>query len=84
VTVRIVPAYGVIQQTKLVDTTPDTATFMDAPLAAVRSLTDPVSGATITTLSTSAQGASVQIGFGSVSAPRRSRATRRRRPRRPI
>ena len=64
VTVRIspdapTPSYGV-SQTQLVDTTPNTATYADAPLAAGRNLDDPVSGLRITTVS-------VGIGVASVS-----------------
>ena len=40
-----------VVQTQLVDTTPATATYNDAPLAVGQTLTDPVSGLRITTLS---------------------------------
>ena len=51
VTVRLVPGYSTITQSQLVDTTPATTTFTDAPLAAGQSATDPVSGATISVVS---------------------------------
>ncbi len=52
------------RQTVLFDANPATATYGDAPLAAGRSVTDPVSGATITVASVSASGAEVSIGYG--------------------
>ncbi len=65
VTVRIspdapAPSYGV-SQTQLVDTTPATATYADAPLAAGASLDDPVSGLRITTVSVGTAVASVSV-----------------------
>ena len=57
VTVRISPdlpspGYG-LSQTQLVDTTPATSTYADAPLAVGATLTDPVTGLKVTTLSAS-------------------------------
>ena len=49
------------QKTKLVDTTPQTTTFADAPLAAGRTYAEPAKGITITTLSASVTGALVLI-----------------------
>ncbi|HTC85109.1 MAG TPA: hypothetical protein VK656_00290 [Candidatus Acidoferrum sp.] len=49
------------QNTKLIDTTPETSTFADAALTVGRTLTDPVSHITITTVSLDATGATVQI-----------------------
>ena len=65
VTVRIspnapTPAFGV-SQTQLVDTTPGTSTYADAPLAVGSTLTDPQTGLQITTLSAGSGGASVSI-----------------------
>ena len=76
VTIRIspdapAPSYGV-SQTQLVDTTPATATYADAPLAAGASLDDPVSGLRITTVG-------VGSGGGIGERPRHGRARRPRR-----
>ncbi len=65
VTVRISPdapspSYNV-KQTQLVDTTPATASYSDAPLAPGQTLVDPVSGLRITTLTAAAGSATVQI-----------------------
>ena len=55
-----VPLHGP-QNTKLIDTNPQTATFTDAALAVGRTLTDPVSHISITTVSLDATGATVLI-----------------------
>ena len=47
--------------TKLIDTTPSTGTYTDAALAVGRTLTAPVSGISITTISLDASGATVRI-----------------------
>ena len=65
VTIRIspddpTPAYGV-SQTQLIDTTPGTATYSDAPLAVGSTLDDPVTGLRITTLSAGSGAASVSV-----------------------
>ena len=65
VTVRISPdapspGWG-LSQTQLVDTTPNTTTYADAPLAVGATLTDPVSGLQITTVSAGSGVASVQV-----------------------
>ena len=60
VTIRIGPDTA-RAQTKLVDTTSSTTTFADAALVAGRSVTDPVSGWTITTTSAGALGATVSL-----------------------
>ena len=67
VTIRIVPSYSTITQSQLVDTTPATSTYTDAALTVGQSITDPVSGVTITTLGIGPLGASVQISFSSGS-----------------
>jgi chitodextrinase len=70
VTVRLVPSYSTITQSQLVDATPATATFADAPLAPGRSVTDPVSGATISVVSvTPGLGAAVQLTLGGAQPP---------------
>ncbi|HSI99953.1 MAG TPA: cell wall-binding repeat-containing protein [Patescibacteria group bacterium] len=69
VTVRIGPDTA-RSQTKLVDTTAATTTFADAALVAGRSVTDPVSGWTITTTSAGASGATVSLSKpGATPAP---------------
>ena len=60
VTIRIGPDTA-RQQTKLVDATPTTTTFADAALVSGRSVTDPVSGWTITTTSAGTSGATVSL-----------------------
>ncbi len=65
VTIRISPdapspSYG-LSQTQLVDTTPNTATYADAPLAVGATLTDPVSGLQITTVSAGSGVAAVRV-----------------------
>ncbi|HSS36869.1 MAG TPA: hypothetical protein VLR93_11395, partial [Patescibacteria group bacterium] len=65
VTVRISPdlpspGYG-LSQTQLVDTTPATSTYADAPLAVGATLTDPVTGLKVTTLSASGGDATISI-----------------------
>jgi chitodextrinase len=47
--------------TKLVDTTPTTGTYTDAPLTVGQTLTDPVSHISITTISVDASGALVRV-----------------------
>ena len=62
VSVRVAPATSSLVQSKLVDGTPGSAGgFNDAQLGAGASLTDPVSGFTITVVSVSPAGASVSI-----------------------
>ena len=63
VTIRIDWGTGT-KQTMLVDTVPSTSSYTDAPLIAGQSITDPVSGATITTSATSDTGASVTVSYG--------------------
>lgn len=67
VTVRLTAAYSAPSQTRLVDANPTTLSLADAPLSVGRTIVDPVSGVTITTMSVSASGASVRISFGAVT-----------------
>lgn len=69
VSIRITSGYTVLLQSQLVDTTPSTASFMDAPLVAGNTLIDPLTGISITTIATSASGATVHINFGAAPAP---------------
>jgi chitodextrinase len=64
VTVRVAADYTTRTQSWLVDTTPGTTSFGDAPLAVGRTFTDPLSGVSVTTVSVSPSGASVSISLG--------------------
>jgi hypothetical protein len=64
VSVRLGGAYTVLTRSQLVDATPATLSYADSALVPAATLFDPVSGATITTLSVSASGATVRISFG--------------------
>jgi len=68
VTIRIGPDTA-RTQTKLVDTTPATTTFADAALVTGRSVTDPVSEWTITTVTADATGATVSLSKPGETAP---------------
>jgi len=63
VTIRLAADYATRTQSKLIDTTPGTTSFGDAPLAAGRTFTDPLSGVSITTQSVSSAGATVLVTF---------------------
>jgi hypothetical protein len=67
VTVRLAAGLSVPSQTRLVDATPATLTFADAPLPAGQTLIDPVSSVGISTTSVSASGATVHVSFDVVS-----------------
>jgi chitodextrinase len=69
VSVRITGPYSSRSQSKLVDTTPSTTGFSDAPLGVGKTLVDPLSGISITTLSLSSAGAVVRIAWGGGSTP---------------
>jgi hypothetical protein len=64
VSVRITSGYTVRLRSQLVDATPATTSFLDAPLTAGSTLFDPVSGISITTRAASSSGATVHIAFG--------------------
>jgi M6 family metalloprotease-like protein len=64
VSVRVTSGYSVKAQSLLVDSTPLTTSLGDAALIAGRTLVDPLSGVSITTLSTSSTGAIVRVAFG--------------------
>lgn len=63
VTVRVVDDYSVLTQSKLVDTTASTATFLDASLGVDKDLVDPKTGVKITTLTVSPTGALVLVNL---------------------
>ncbi len=65
VSIRIAPSTSSIVQSQLVDTNPSTASFTDAPLGVGQSVTDPVTGISITTVSVGPAGALISIDFGS-------------------
>ena len=69
VTLRISNDWTTIIQSKLIDTTPATSSYLDAPLAVGASFTDPVTGVTITTVSDSGGLASVNISWGPDGVP---------------
>jgi chitodextrinase len=64
VSLRIANDWGGIIQSKLIDTTPATSSYNDAPLAVGATFTDPVSGASITTVSVASRTAQVLISWG--------------------
>jgi hypothetical protein len=67
VTIRIAPDYGTFDRTLLIDATPGTASFYDAPLPVDGTFFDPATGASITTLTVSPTGATVEITVDSDS-----------------
>jgi chitodextrinase len=64
VTIRLGYDYSNLSQSQLLDTTPSTSSYSDAPLGAGRSVTDATANVTFTTVSVSSTGASVQVSFG--------------------
>ena len=85
-----------LRQSQLIDSVPSTSTFTDAPLTVGRSLTDPVSGVTVSVISVASIGVTVQIAFPGVEptpAPTASptpaptpspKSTRKSKPRLPF
>lgn len=69
VSIRIAPSTSSLVQSKLVDANPSTSSFSDAALATAQSVTDPLTGVSITTLSVGPAGASVAIQFAADSLP---------------
>jgi chitodextrinase len=69
VIVRLAPDLNVRTQSLLLDTTPSTSSFADAPLAAGMTFTDGVTGISITTVSVSSTGATVQVSFAADESP---------------
>jgi chitodextrinase len=64
VMVRKISSYSTANKPMLIDTTPETASFADAALAAGKTFVDLTTGITVTTLSVSSTGAQVQVSFG--------------------
>lgn len=74
VMVRVTAGYTTITQSQLVDATPETTNDVgDSLLAVGRTLTDPLTGVSITTLAVASTGATVRVSFG--SAPSTSDTT---------
>jgi hypothetical protein len=69
ITVRIASDYTTRNSTQLVDTTPATLNFADAALAVGRTLVDPLTGVSITTVGLSPLGATVHISLGADTTP---------------
>ncbi|MDH4102475.1 MAG: hypothetical protein OEW52_01535 [Thermoleophilia bacterium] len=63
VSIRIAPAVSSLVQSKLVDANPSTSSFSDAALGVGRTVVDPLTGVSITTVSVGPAGASVSIQF---------------------
>ncbi len=70
VTIRIAPNYNSISKSKLIDTTPGTTSFLDAPLAVSKTFSDMERAIHVTTLGTSPTGASVRVSFGTLPCTR--------------
>ncbi len=87
--IRLAGDYGVGVRTRLVDTTPQTGTYADAPLQAGQRFTDPLSGISIAADSVALGIATVRVTLPGASdtppppPPRASRRSSRRIPRRP-
>ena len=62
--IRIGPEYNSIQKSKLIDTTPGTTVFDDAPLAVGSTFTDSSKAISITNVAVAAAGATVNVSFG--------------------
>jgi chitodextrinase len=69
VSVRVAYDYTTRSQTQLVDTTPATTSFDDAPLAVGQTLVDPLTGVSLTTLSVGPGGAVVRVSFAPDTSP---------------
>jgi chitodextrinase len=63
VTVRITTDYSSRSQSQLVDTTPGTTSFADAPLQAGQTVVDPLTGVSLTALTVGPSGATVRVAF---------------------
>ena len=63
VSVRITTDYTSRSQSQLVDTTPATTSFADAPLQAGQTVLDPLTGISLTAISVGSSGAMVRVSF---------------------
>jgi hypothetical protein len=70
ISLRFGPDYGVITQSHLLDNTPGSIlSYFDSPLVTGHTFTDTIHNLSVTTVSTAAAGATVQINMGGGSAP---------------
>lgn len=67
VSIRVSNDWTTIVQSKLLDTTPATSTFSDAPLGVGASFYDPLSGVSVTTVSVAGGVATVNVAWGADS-----------------
>ena len=80
VIIRLAPDGGAVRS-RLIDTTPGTTSFIDAPLAVGRTFTDPTSGLTITTVALDDSGrATVRVAFDAPDADPTPTATASPKP----
>ncbi len=64
--IRIAPNYSTNTQSKLLDATPETTSFSDAPLATGKTFNDTYKGISISTLNVGPGGADVRVSFGAL------------------
>lgn len=69
VTIRIAGGDTNRTQSLLIDATPSTTSFGDAPLPVGRTFVDPLTGVSVSTLGISSAGADVRIAFGGSTTP---------------
>ena len=67
VLIRLAPDGGAVQS-QLIDTTPETTSFADSPLVVGRTFADPVADISISTVSISSAGATVNVQFEASSS----------------
>jgi len=67
VSIRLAPDFAVTRRTFLIDTTPATVTFADAPLVVGKVFQDSAAGITIRTVSVAPDRATVEVTFGTIS-----------------
>jgi Gametolysin peptidase M11 len=69
VTIRMAPDYGVINLSYLIDATPTTSSYLDAPLANGQTFTDSAYDISVKTVAVSATGATVDVTIGGTPPP---------------
>ena len=69
VMIRLAPDASVVTRSRLIDTTPETASFLDAPLEVGASFFDPVGKVSISLESIGPTGASLEVRFGAAVSP---------------
>lgn len=70
VSIRVAPNYNLSDKSKLIDTTPETTSFADAPLLVGKTFTDQSKSISVTTLSVSTTSVEVKVGFGDLPCTR--------------